>query len=74
MRRTSPSGTAATAPATVPRIASFQVSSSARRRIRSKIEAGGMIKKSHLRMELTPAFNSLFASLNRRASSAREEA
>ena len=74
VRRTRPSGTMATAAATVPRSASGHWSSVASRRSSNSPAAGGMITTSQRRMALTPARSSLSASLNRRASSDREAA
>ena len=72
--RTSPSGTMATAAATVPRRASSQRSSVTSRRSRSRPAAGGMMRVSHHRMTSTPERSSLSTSVNRRASSARDAA
>ena len=74
VRRTRPSGTIATAAATVPRRASCQRSSVMRRRSISRPAAGGMISVSQRRMTLTPPRSSLSDILNWRASSASDAA
>ena len=71
---TRPSGTMATAAATVPRSASCQRSSVASSLPRSSTVASGMIHVRRRRITLTPPLSSLPASLNRRASSARRAA
>ena len=71
---TKPSGTMATAAATVPRSASCQRSSVPRRRNPSRAAAGGIITVSQRRITFTPRRSSLPASLNRLASAARRAA
>ena len=72
MSNTRPSGTIATAAATVPTRASCQLSSASSRERNSSPAAGGMMKTSHLRIRLTPLRNSDSASLNCLASSPSE--
>ncbi len=70
--RTRPSGTIATAAATVPWSACCQLSTSSlpNSRINNSSEAGGMMNVSQWRIRLTPLRSSLSASLKIRASSA----